>query len=692
MKHVLLVAAIIGIAFCAYSNSFDAGFLLDNEEIILKDGRVHTVTSDHIQRILTGQYWPLGGSSLYRPLTTLSYLFNYAVLGDGTNPSGYHWINFILHAINIALVYALGLALLEQIPAAFFLTAIWALHPLLTESVTNIVGRADLLAALGVLAALLLHRKAMRAAGVRRAGWLLAISLAVTAGMFSKESAIVVLAVIALYDLTFGQENSWRSRIPSYAAAVVPCLAFLYFRTHVLANAAVATSFPFTDNPLAGADFWTARVTAIKIIGKYLYLLVWPANLSYDYSYNEIPLFGWSLTHWEDWKAILSLIACAGAAVVAIRSWRRHKPVFFFIAFFFATLSPTSNLVIMIGSIMAERFLYLPSIGFAGCVVYTCRALSQRRPAWGPEYRYAAAAAAGVILLALSFRTYDRNVDWVDQGRFWQSGFEVAPGSFKTNLAVATDLPLLTQKDWARSISGANRTLTILDPLPDLKNTGLAYRRAGAIYRNFGEKLASENGDGSVATEPIAERWYRKSLNALLRSEKIELAQDEWNRQENARRGKPGLTFLPSGLYLQLGRTYMRLSDPEHARSAFERGRMLESDPAILEELAEAYRATGELHKAALALVEAVAVDPSKRQLFSKMLGLYAELDPSGCAVSRNGGTLTLNTNCPLVHKDICTASRNVASNFTRRWQHFEAASIRRTAVEELGCTPESLN
>src|SRR6266436_4501154 len=105
MKHALLLAAIIGLTFCAYSNSFDAPLLVDNDPIILKDPRIRTLTSGHIHRIFTEQYWPLAMAGLYRPLTTLSYLFNYAVLGNGPSPVGYHWVNLILHSVNIGLVY-----------------------------------------------------------------------------------------------------------------------------------------------------------------------------------------------------------------------------------------------------------------------------------------------------------------------------------------------------------------------------------------------------------------------------------------------------------------------------------------------------------------------------------------------------------------------------------------------------------
>jgi hypothetical protein len=97
---------------------------------------------------------------------------------------------------------------------------------------------------------------------------------------------------------------------------------------------------------------------------------------------------------------------------------------------------------------MAERFLYLPSVGFAVLAVYGVQLLSQRLAQRGSEYRKAVPVAAGVILLALAARTLNRNTDWVDQGRFWRSAVEAAPGSFKTNLAAANNAVFIGQKDW----------------------------------------------------------------------------------------------------------------------------------------------------------------------------------------------------------------------------------------------------
>jgi protein O-mannosyl-transferase len=681
--HVLLVGAVICAALCAYSNSFRAPFLLDNDPIILQDSRIRSVTSEHIQRIVTQQYWPNNITRLYRPLTTLSYLFNYAVLENAANPDGYHWLNFLLHAINIALVYWLGLVLFREPPAAFFMSAVWGLHPVLTESVTNVVGRADLVACFSVMAGLLFHRKAVRSSGSAKAAWIVALALAVAVGVFSKESAVVVFAVMAVNDLTFARREAWRSHVASYAAAAIPTAIFLGARAWVLANTAWAP-FPFCDNPLIGAAFWTARATALKVIGKYLLLMAWPARLSVDYSYNQIPLFAWGANGMEDGKAVAALIACLAAAALAILSFRRNRPLFFGITFFFATFAPTSNLLLLIGSIMAERFLYIPSIGLAACAACAF-ALVWRRMGTSALGRYAVGAACGIILIACAARTYARNADWLDVRRFWGSALAAAPGSYRVHQGAATGVPLLTEADWRRSVEEAGRALSILDPLPDEWNAGNAYRQAGTVYRVYGDRLA-------MGSAGAGEEWYRKSLTALLRSERIELAQDPEIQRENARRGKPGLTFVPGVLYLELGRVYMRLSDPRAAVAAFEKGLRLESNPDLLEEAGEAYRLSGDLRKAVQALVEALAMDSKRVQLTSKLVDLYGQIDPSGCAVSRQGGSPTLNVECPMVHADICSASRDVIRSYLRKGQEFEAASIRRTAIQELGCSPELVN
>ena len=138
--------------------------------------------------------------------------------------------------------------------------------------------------------------------------------------------------------------------------------------------------------------------------------MLWPAGLSADYSFNQVPVS----TGLATLLAVLLWIAIAGAAILA---YRRARPVFFLIAFFAVTIAPVANIAILVGSIKAERFLYLPSVGFVGCLVW----LGRRAPArWS-------AIALGIVCLALAARTYARNNDWYDERSLWTSAVQVTP-------------------------------------------------------------------------------------------------------------------------------------------------------------------------------------------------------------------------------------------------------------------------
>ncbi len=412
----------------AYSNSFRAGLVFDNAPVISQDPRIRAATARNIGLILTEGYWHNSAASgLYRPFATFSYLLNYSVLGDADRPAGYHWVNFALHGINVSLVYALGILVFAEWAPALALAGLWGLHPLATEAVTNIVGRADLLAAFGVLAGLLCYAKSISAMGRRRLAWVTGVMIAMAIGLFSKESAAVLPGIMLIYDLTASRRATWRQRAPAYFALLLPFAAYLLARSQLPLEIVARPG----DNPLMNAAFWTARLTAVKVIGKYLWLFFWPSHLSADYSYNAVPPFGWNPANWEDAKALIALLVCLGAAGLAVRWYRRRDSRFFFLAWFFIALFPASNLAIRIGSIMAERLVYLPSVGLAGCIVAGFCALGRRwSPRW-PSLKLAGWIALAVVCLACAARTYARNLDWYDEQSLWTSAVHVCPESAK---------------------------------------------------------------------------------------------------------------------------------------------------------------------------------------------------------------------------------------------------------------------
>jgi tetratricopeptide (TPR) repeat protein len=426
LRHWPLVAILV-LAGLTYSNCFRGALVFDSAPIIGEDPRIREATAQNLDAIVHGRYWYVSSTAgLYRPLTTLTFLANYAVLGNGPRPEGYHWVNLALHEVNIALVYALGLLIFESAPASLALAAVWGVHPLLTEAVTNLVGRADLLAAFGVLAGLLCHIRSRRTGGKRSLLWLAGLVAAQAIGLFSKENAVVLPGLMLLYDLVWRDSSSWLRRAAAYAALILPFVAFFYLR----AEAGGVMHILPAENPLVNAGFWTARLTAVKIIGSYLALFLWPIRLSADYSYNAVPFFTLGAEA-ADATAVLALAMGTAAAVVvawmAVRRGRIGNAGFFFGAFFLITLAPTSNLILLIGSVKAERFLYLPAVGLAGFAVAAVSALLQKR--WGRAFTspIALPLALAVVCLPLAARTYSRNFDWRDDLTLWSSAVEVCP-------------------------------------------------------------------------------------------------------------------------------------------------------------------------------------------------------------------------------------------------------------------------
>ena len=170
------------------------------------------------------------------------------------------------------------------------MAALWAVHPLLTESVTNIVGRADLLSGLAILGGLLLYIRSTHAQGSPRLACLVGLFFASALGAFSKETGVVLCGVIVSYEVCWWTKGrSPRNLLYGMIATLPPVLAMLWQRWSLLATYGKGF-FLFVDNPIAGAGFWTGKLTAAAVLSKYLWLILWPGHLYFDYSYPAIPL------------------------------------------------------------------------------------------------------------------------------------------------------------------------------------------------------------------------------------------------------------------------------------------------------------------------------------------------------------------------------------------------------------------
>ena len=676
-RRWLACAGLCALTWLAYSNSLAGGMVLDNKVLLLEDPRVRAVTPENISLILEKSYWwPYIESALYRPVTTFSYLFNYAVLGNAGKPAGYHGINLVLHTGNVLLLFAVALRLGRQFWPAFFIAAIWAVHPLSTEAVTNIIGRADLLAAGATLGGFLAYLHASESEGPKRLRWLLVAALATTIGVFSKESAVAVLGVVILYDLTFRFRTAPLSRlVTGWTAIVVPLLFLWYQRAVVLSG--VSATFPVVDNPIIGADFWTGRLTAVAVIPRYLWLLVWPQRLSADYSYNQIPLASGGV---EDWLAWMVVLAAIGGT---LSIFTRSRLMFFVASAAFICFVPASNLLVLSGTIMAERLVYLSSACVMACVVIALHA-----PALG-RWRNVVTAALCIIAVGFAARTWIRNADWRDDLTLWAATARTSPQSFKAHGALAEALynSDASHSNLAQVIAEKEISLSIVKDTRDPVQISLPYREAAAYYLEYGESLL-QHEKGSASSDRSTDAFRRASTHVKRYLSLIEA--ERATSQPAAAPADPragNITKDAADAYRLLSSVSLHLTDLDGAADAARHAQALEPlNPISYRSLAAVLLEQRRYDSAAVALLTGVMLT-GNADLRAAAIDLYrAGLDQKGCAVTASPNGPSLDASCAIVQQHMCAASREAAGIQRAQGRADLAQGLDALAAREFKC------
>jgi protein O-mannosyl-transferase len=440
------------------------------------------------------------------------------------------------------------------------------------------------------------------------------------------------------------------------------------------------------DNPLRAAAFWKGRLTALEVLWRYLDLLVWPRQLSWDYSYNQIPLA----------TTGGGLIALAGVLVLVgflASLYRRAVAICFFGMFFFLAIGPTSNLPFLIGSILAERFLYLPSIGFAVCMVAAVVTIWRHLV---PSHAAAITAAVIAVALAgLGARTWVRNGDWTDGTKLWDSSLAVSPDSFKTHLARINSLYRrgLNMRSLDECIEEAKKAETIVADLLPEQSTSRPLAILGSLYQLKGDTLARQQDALPSVTNPningvveSPQQWYDKALDAFAQA----VALDELLRGSEKRRAlaqgmpKERIRFGGSSfLYSHLADTYRRLGRFEEALAAFRHlSAIAPTDAAVYEQIAQVQRVMGCTEDAIVTLWQAESLRPSEADE-ADLANAYLKLNADGCAVVIGKPNL----GCPLVRAHRCRAQMELTARVAESGLPEESQKLGH-AAEALGCRP----
>jgi len=647
---VYLLLAVI--AFVPYANSFEADITFDSKLLVLHDPRVHDFSLANLKQILVGvYYYPDRDTNLYRPLTTLSFLVNYDLLGSGESSFGYHCVNFALHSLNVFLIYFLATLVFRGRLAAVCTAVLFAVHPVGTEAVTNIAGRADLMAALAVLAGMVVHARGQMRPGSDRlvAGALFVIAFC---GMLCKENAIVLLPLLFLFDLAVRPDRlrQFRTAGLRYAGVCSGLVMALVLRQQMLARF-LPTEIPFTDNPLQGTDFLSARLTAIEIVTRYLKLLAWPDVLSVDYSYGQVE----AATATKGAASAVLLLILLGLLIYGFRTGRRT--VFFFGMMFFIALFPTSNVGFLIGSIMAERFLYLPLAGFVGCVVAMAVALCNRAMQ-NPKYSgLAITLLVTVMATALGVRTWIRNNDWQSSTTLFTAAIEATPRSYKPYHVLATEIWMSGDRSQlVRAIELEQHAVAILDGLPAERNATGPYAMLGNLWRHYGDGQAKLDSTDARAA-------YERALEAFTSGAAIDRAQDVAARRLASSRGFAA-DAIPHRVYPDL---WLGLGDAQSLLGMYDRAiesklylaRISPADAEIAGFVSEQYRVMDRLDDALSWATTAMLMGRTPNTL-ARFAAYYRDRYPKDCQPVLASNTKMFNLACPAVRSLVCSSEEKL--------------------------------
>jgi Flp pilus assembly protein TadD len=445
--------ALVALALLATATGLHNGFTFDDGPIILANWRVHEL--HHIARVFAESYWPpeLGGR-LYRPLTMVAFTLEW--WAGGGSPVAFHVVNVVLYAAVTVALYALARQFLPAW-AAWVAAALFAVHPVHVEVVANGVGQAELLAALTVVLATWWY-VARRAVGSLRGRDVVGLALLYVAGCLSKEHAIVLPALLLAAEMTVVAAPHRRRELWPLAVTLgAVAIAYLAVRASVLQG--VVGEIPAVE--FRGASMATRWWTMLAIAGQWLRLLVWPVHLAAVYSPPATPVL-----HGPTLAVVPALVAIPAFVWLA----RRGPAIAFGLAWAGICLLPTSNVLVPTGVYLAERTLFLPSVGVVMAIAAAVATVEIRV--------MTVRVAMALVLVAALMRSAMRQRVWHDDAALFASAVADEPRSYAAHYQWARALLAAGQHD--TGVREAERAVQLYPDDPELAGVlGRAYAVEG---------------------------------------------------------------------------------------------------------------------------------------------------------------------------------------------------------------------
>nr|KAF6498269.1 transmembrane O-mannosyltransferase targeting cadherins 1 [Rousettus aegyptiacus] len=647
--------------------------------------------------IFTNDFWGKGmaentSHKSYRPLCVLTFKLN--IFLTGMNPFYFHAVNVILHClVTLVLMYTCDKTVFKNRGLAFVTALLFAVHPIHTEAVAGIVGRADVLACLLFLLAFLSYNRSVDQCCVGEcfpptaSPFFLLLSLFLgTCAMLVKETGITVFGVCLVYDLlslSHKQEKSSNGVIHQCSPPQPGSPQPSSLPTHPLRENGKQQRFPHKGSwsgchsplppqpkssgfPVSPRAVWSMMrfLTYSYLLAFNMWLLLAPVTLSYDWQVGSIPLVE---TVWDvrNLATILLAVVMALLSLHCLAAFKRleHKEVLVGLLFLVFPFIPASNLFFRVGFVVAERVLYMPSMGY--CILFV-HGLS-KLCTWLNRCGATTLTVSTVLLLLLfSWKTVKQNEIWLSRESLFRSGVQTLPHNAKVHYNYANFL-----KDQGRNREAIYHYRTALKLYPRhasaLNNLGtltrntaeakMYYQRAlqlnpqhnRALF-NLGNLLKSQEKKeeaitllkDSIKYGPEFADAYSSLASLLAEQERFKEAEEIYQAgikncpDSSDLHNNYGVFLVDTGFpekavahyqtaiklspnhhvaMVNLGRLYRSLGDNSVAEEWYKRALQVARKAEILSPLGALYYNTGRYEEALQIYREAVALQPSQRDL-----------------------------------------------------------------------------
>lgn len=461
--HVLLVFFVL--VFIVFGRSVAGDFVFDDRNIM--DHEQMLSSFNNVGQVIMAPFWDTQ-SSLYRPVTLLSYVVNFQL---GAWPEFFHILNLLLYASTVFLIYLFVNRISKDERVGIITATLFLVLPIHTEVVANISNRTELFALLFSLLALL------EASRERARYWLLGLWTLLALG--SKESAIavvpLVLLVLATKETTINVDT-FKRQFLNISSVGIGALIYFVLRFFSLGPAHYfGVNTTVIENPLLFTDWHSRILTALKVFYMYIEKTFWPTNLCPDYSYNQIPV-----VHSLDIFTFAGLAIFIAMIIAGVYLWKRKPIVSIALAIIIFSFLPASNILFPAGTIAGERLFYMPSLGICILLALFVSHLYEK----GRFVKIITTVLFGFIICVYAYISFVHQKVWLNERELFMSAVACAPESVLSRSNAGAMYYL------AGDMENAKIELEYARDIMPVYSKGL--NNLGLVYEKLGDKSGAE--------------------------------------------------------------------------------------------------------------------------------------------------------------------------------------------------------